>query len=127
MLGQPPRERSTSLGKVHFDETQAKEHTGDIVIVLSPDRLHADAHLGFLQVRIGILEIPQKKFQIPKKKFQISKKKFQILKKKFQIPKTKIFSKNFLFIGTASIRGSTGFAGIFGRWSGGEDEHGGHG
>jgi len=36
---------------VRFDEQQVSEHGGEITINLSPDGRHADAHLGFLQVR----------------------------------------------------------------------------
>jgi hypothetical protein len=43
--------RSLSIGKVRFDEQQVSEHGGQININLSPDGRHADAHLGFLQVR----------------------------------------------------------------------------
>uniref|UniRef100_A0A914WR28 Adipose-secreted signaling protein n=1 Tax=Plectus sambesii TaxID=2011161 RepID=A0A914WR28_9BILA len=44
-----PRERTHSQGRVHFDESQAAEHAGEIPITLSPDGKHADVHLGFLQ------------------------------------------------------------------------------
>lgn len=44
--------RSGSSGRVHFPEGQVTpEHAGEIVVQLSPDQMHADAHLGFLQVR----------------------------------------------------------------------------
>ena len=39
---------------MHFDEQQVSEHGGQITINLSPDGRHADAHLGFLQVRPSV-------------------------------------------------------------------------
>jgi len=44
------RARSGSSGRVHFSDSQVTpEHAGEILVQLSPDRMHADAHLGFLQ------------------------------------------------------------------------------
>jgi len=44
------RARSGSSGRVHFPDSQVTpEHAGEIVVTLSPDQMHADAHLGFLQ------------------------------------------------------------------------------
>lgn len=44
------RARSGSSGRVHFSDNQVTpEHAGEILVQLSPDQMHADAHLGFLQ------------------------------------------------------------------------------
>jgi len=57
------RARSGSSGRVHFPDNQVTpEHAGEIVVQLSPDQMHADAHLGFLQEgrRYGVnLHVPR--------------------------------------------------------------------
>jgi hypothetical protein len=41
------------MGRVHFDSTElTKEHDGEIVITMDSHNTGAEAHIGFMQVRV---------------------------------------------------------------------------